>query len=104
MRPFKTLLITFSLTLSATFSFANSKMAVNFCNAEIKNHFHDSVKIQFPEPLIFENDNAYFIHYKDKHKLITGDGANRVDVRCTILKSSYEIILLTIAGIDKLKP
>ena len=98
------LAILFVLLISATPTFANEKEAIETCNGEIKNNFHKSVKIEFPKPIVSENNSFYFIHYKGDRKLITGNGTTRVDVRCTINKSTNIITFLNVAGKDRTKP
>jgi len=92
------------IAITTTNAYANKDMAITFCNSEIKDNFHSSVKIQFPAPIVTENDAFYFVHYKEAHKLITGNGNTQVDARCTIHKSSYTITYINIAGKDKTKP
>ena len=94
----------FVMILTASNAFADKDTAITFCNSEIKDNFHSSVAIKFPTPIVTENDNFYFVHYKGNQKLITGDGSTRVDARCTIHKSSYTITYLNVAGKDRTKP
>jgi len=83
---------------------AKKQMAIDFCNADVKDNFHESVEIEFPTPLTYENDNFYFVHYKDGKEVITGGGTTKVDIRCTINKNTYIITLMNINGNDKTKP
>lgn len=100
----KKLAILFVIFISATSAFANEKEAIEACNNEIMNNFHKSVKIEFPTPAVYENDNFYFVHYKGDRKLIIGNRGTRIDVRCTINKFTNIITLLNIAGKDRTKP
>lgn len=97
----KLILAVFVIFIASTSALANEDMAITACNNAITENFHSSVEIEFPKPIIRANKNAYFVHYKDSSRLITGGGTNRVDARCTVWKGSYEVVGLTIAGKSK---
>ncbi len=92
------------LIFTASYALADKETAITFCNSEIKDNFHSSVTIQFPAPIVKENDDFYFVHYRGSQQLLTGNGNTRVDARCTIHKSSYTITYINVAGKDKTKP
>lgn len=97
----KSILVATIILVVSTSVSANEATAVTACNDAIKDNFHSSVQIEFPNPIIKANANAYFVHYKDGSKLITGGGTNRVDARCTVWKDSNEVVGLTVAGKSK---
>lgn len=71
-------------------------IAIEQCNKEILNNFHESVNVEFPEPIIIEAPDGYGVHYRDGHELTTA-GVNKVEARCTYLKNG-KISWLELAG------
>jgi len=85
-------------------AFSNNNDYIDKCKDDLTSNFHKSVDIDFPNPLVYDNDEFMFVHYKDDYKITTGDGNIFFDVRCTIHKKTKIITFMNINGKDKTKP